>query len=231
MSFLGDSIEMPSVFFETDGDNRLPDDEGLPEYILPEEDEGEDSPDDDRRAGPWSLLFKIMISPVEGWKSLRRSKISADSVGFGLFLPISVVAGLSDFLGLIYDPHIATLNVVIMSVLTFMSYFIGYFIAAFASRILLPRGMKDFLYTGFGKAFAMISISTLALFHIILECLPIFEPIFYFLPLWTIYIIIKGMKFVKIREDRSSYTLGVVCVTLVGAPIFVDWVFSLFSFQ
>lgn len=229
MNSPGGSLEIPAVFRDSEDDYNLPDDDGV-EYRLPDE-ENEEERETDPKRDPWSLLFKIMISPVEGWKDLRRSGLTPDNVGFGLFLPLSILAALSDFITLIYDPHIGWINVIVNSLLTFISYFFGYFIAGFASKILLPKRMKEFLYTNFGKAFAMFSISTLALFHILLEILPIFEPIFYFLPLWTVYIIVKGMKFVKIQEDKSSYTLGVVCVTIVGAPIFVDWIFSLFSFQ
>lgn len=213
----------------SEDDHDFREDDGLHEYRLPE-DEDERGDDDTPSRNVWALFFGIMMNPVEGWKDLRRSGISVDRIGFGLFLPVSAAAALSDFCKLYYDSNISFLEILINAVLTFISFFIGYFIAVVASKILLPKETKNFLFTNFGKAMAMLSISTLALFHIADEILPIFEPIFYFLPLWTVYIIVKGMKFVKIRENRSSYTLGVMCVTIVGAPIFVEWVFSLFSF-
>lgn len=180
--------------------------------------------------GAWELLFKIMAAPVEGWKELRRCGIHVDKIGFSLFLPLTLAAAFSDFFTFYYDTNISFIEVLINAVITFISFFIGYFMAGFFSKILLPRGMKGLPFSNYGKALTMISMSTLAIFHILDEALPIFEPIFYFLPLWTIYIIVKGMKFVKIIENRSSYTLGVMCVTIVGSPIFVEWFFSLFSF-
>ena len=217
-----------TVMGMSDSDNYPEDDDSRFNYVLPDEDESETGGEDKDpgKANPWVLLAGIMISPVEGWKALRRSGVTADTIGFKLFLPASLLAGISDFCRLIYDANIGVIDVVISAILTFISFFIGYFFATFSSRILLPKVIDNFLFTDFGKAFSMVSISTLALFHILKELIPIFEPIFYFLPLWTVYIIVKGMRFVKIPQNRSSYTLGVVCVTIVGAPIFVEWAFS-----
>lgn len=232
LSYQGGSA-LAEPFFRVVPERHDPDDYNLPDndddsrfnYLLPDDEEPDDrkgNPD----VSPWIILFKIMTNPVEGWKSLRRSSLTPDLVGNHLFLPLTVLAGLSALCQFYYDSNISVISVLINAVLIFSTYFIGYFIAQVASRFLLPKGTKGFLYSPFGKIFSMISISTLALFQILKEVFPFFEPILYFFPLWTVYIIVKGMKFVKIRENKSSYTLGVMCVTIVGAPIFVAWLFS-----
>lgn len=229
MNSPGDNILLTPSLMDSGADSRQPENDGLQEYVLPEE-EPRPSPPSSPQINLWSLMAKIMISPIEGWKDLRRNKITPDSVGFGLFLPIVTIAALSDFILLIYDPHIEVLKVIFNCIITFVSFFIGYFISGFLAKLLLPSPVKPLPFSNFGKCMAMISIATLALFHVLGELLPIFEPIFYFLPLWTVYIIVKGMKFVRISENRSTYTLGVMCVTIVGSPIFVEWCFSLLSF-
>lgn len=205
------------------------------EYYIPDPDEHKDSTLDSKKQvekteeGPkngFMMLFSIMSNPVQGWKELRRSKNTASSLTMQLLLPICILAGVSDFCELFYDSNLSLSQVSLTCVYTFFTFFLSYYLSVVINVIFLPKVSKSYATSRYGEMMSIVGISTLALFHITESLLPIFDMIFAFLPLWTIYLIIKGMGFVKVKNNKGTYTLGVVCVSIICSPLLTDWLFS-----
>lgn len=214
---------------QEDDSNQDEDEYPEVEYILPEDDPEEKRKNEgnyDSFSEIFLLLFHIMTNPVSGWKELRRSKLQAGTLVVKMLLPLCIIAGLSDFLMMLYDSNQIFADTAINCVFTIFTYFLSYYIAIVLCLVFLPKASKKFPTSRYGEMLACISVSTLALFHIAEEVLPIFDMILVFLPLWTIYLIFKGMGFVKMSESKSTYTLGVVCVALICSPLLVSWAFS-----
>lgn len=171
-------------------------------------------------------LIRIMVQPVEGWKHFRRERFSIEDIGSRCFFPLCGVAALSQFFSVVYNSQLSLRLIVTKALVAFVAYFLGYYVSLLFSRILLPGSMKDFVNTPFGKGFAMMMMATLALFHIIRMAVPVLEPVLIFLPLWTIYMICRGCRFIKMPADRQSYVTATLCVCILGAPWLVYWAFS-----
>lgn len=200
------------------------------DYYDPEDDEP-DAPDPDaeyqkQSGGVWSMLFTTMVNPVNGWKAFRRSKITSNALTLKLLLPCCAAAGLSEYFSLIYDPLVGLGATTITAIVTFFLYFASYYLAQLLARIFLPKVMKGLPSTRYGEILAMVGISTLALFHVPVSIFWYLNELLVFLPLWTIYLIFKGMKFVKMEEGKSTYTIGVECVAILCAPLLLEYIFS-----
>lgn len=179
-----------------------------------------------KRKTPLELMFGIMLNPVEGWKSLRRSKYTPDEISAKCFYPLSALAAASQFVALVYHPDMEMSDILVKALITFICFFFGNFIILPLLKILLPKSIKDFSETDFGKEFVMMMLSTLALFYVAITLLPMIEPVLVFLPLWTIYLISKGTKFIKIPKDKTVGATGMLCVVIIGTPLLVNWIFT-----
>lgn len=214
--------------------SSIPDDGGDSGDEEDEEDENvEDEEDGDASSGGSGrpslagVLIRLLTSPVEGWKALRRGRFTPEEVASSLFYPLCGAAAIADFACYFYDINVQLTDVLIEALGTFLSYFLGFYLSSLGLKILLPGRIKSFPDSAPGRIFIMAALSTMALFHIFLVALPMLEPVLFFLPLWTAYVIVRGTRFVKAPEDKRSYTAGTLCLAIIGSPILISWAFSL----
>lgn len=175
---------------------------------------------------PLKILFKVMATPVEGWKALRRAKLPLEDVGNRCFYPITGVAALSQFSILFFDVAAGVQQAVVAALVTFISFFFSYFLMAPLGRLLMPRGSKDFLESTFGKELTMLLLSTLALFYTLYTLVPPLQPVLVFLPIWTVYLVTRASRFIKADQSKRNTVAGMFAVLIVGTPLLVNWVFS-----
>ena len=86
----------------------------------------------------------------------------------------------------------------------------------------MPKA-EYFQTNDFGKVLIVISLSTLSLFGTLTVLLPMLWSFMIFIPLWTIYIISRGAKFLKFPENiQMTYTF-ILCLLIVGIPSVLSW--------
>ncbi|MDE5870288.1 MAG: YIP1 family protein [Muribaculaceae bacterium] len=194
-----------------------------------EEDETDEEEDDDeiKNGGSlYTLLFKIMSTPVEGWKEFKRRKYSVEEVSSRCFYPLVALAALSEFAAMIYTT--VTLSVSLLNAISaFIAFFFGYFTIILLCGLLLPKAARNVFKTDLGKGFVMINLSTLALFFTALNLFPMIDAVLVFLPIWTIYLIYKGVKILRIPNDIESRTKIVLTFLIIGIPLLWEWLVGL----
>lgn len=207
---------------DVDGDEEE-DEEG-------KEDEERDSADDSkqkRTTNPLILLLEMMMNPVSGWKKIRRARLTPEKVASGCFYPLIGIAAASCFMECVYESAVTLSMGMVNAVKVFISLFFGNFVVLMAMRIFLRGEYKSVPDTTFGKEYVMMLLSTLALFLTLYECLPMIGPILVFLPLWTIYLAIRGIRFFRFPEEKQSLWTTLICLSLLGAPIGVYYIFDI----
>lgn len=108
-------------------------DDVCPEPGNAEEDNGEpkEKPEEGKPSrSPWKLFLRVLMNPVEGWKELKRSKVTAAEFGWKFFYPILLIAALSYIAMPVYGIEFSTARIVSDIVITFMSLLLSNFIAA-----------------------------------------------------------------------------------------------------
>lgn len=174
----------------------------------------------------FGVLFRIMFNPVEGWKALRRSHINVEKIQSACFYPLLAVLAVCNFVEFFYSVNVSLTSVVTQAVVDFVSFFFAYLSIPIMLTWFFTKENIEKIEESYGKKFILISLSTLVLFSIMIKLLPILWPILIFLPIWTIYIMFKGVRFFRFskNEEMKFYILSVVGV--IGTPILIDWILN-----
>lgn len=171
---------------------------------------------------PFYSLLKIMFSPIEGWKTLRRQNAIPEEMLNGCYYPILALMASSFFLLLFYYPSYSLTTVITKAIICFVAYFFGYFAILLIFKLILSKRTKHNFETNFGKSFVIISLSTLAVFKIMSNIIPVLWPLLIFMPIWTVYLMFKGMRFFKLPKKISPFFLIVVYGSVLGIPALID---------
>ena len=89
--------------------------------------------------------------------------------------------------------------------------------------ILFPLSVKEALKKDIGKEFVMMNLSTLALFLAAMNIFPMIDAILVFLPLWTVYLIYKGVKILRVPVMLEARTKVILIFLIIGIPLFWNW--------
>ena len=188
------------------------------------EDEAEEIADKTEKVrSPFSFLIKIMFNPVEGWKSLRRSGLSIDSFQSGCFYPLLALMAISKFVDLFYTVDTNISQIITKAVISFVAFFFGNFCIQMVMSWILPKEMAQKFEEKFGKEFTLVALSTLVLFSILTNILPMIWPILIFLPIWTLYIMFKGVRFFKFPVEKEMKFFILVSCAMIGIPSVIEW--------
>lgn len=211
-----DDSSQGEIHFDNENENTL--DSFLQEYNVEEE-------------GNFFNILRIfgllLISPLEGWKAIRRHNLSSNSWAQNCFYPLIALSAVAIFFTKFYNPYSSIEELLIPAVARFISYFFGYFLILLLCQIFLPRSSKILTDSNFGKIFIMAILSSLAAFASINSLLPMLEPVLVFLPLWSAYLIYKGVRFLKLPEHYQARTVIILSIFLIGVPYILNWCFNL----
>lgn len=175
---------------------------------------------------PMTVLFKIMFTPVEGWKALKRAKFKTDLVASGCFYPLIALAAICNIAKMFYESDYSFTDWAKEGLTTFITFFFGYFTVILIGGIILPRKSRGLMKEDIGRQLVMFCMSTLALFSAFTEFLPMIEPVLVFLPIWTIYLIFKGVRVIRVPYEVENSTTGYLCLLIILAPLFWNWLFT-----
>lgn len=175
---------------------------------------------------PFGVLFNIMFNPIEGWKSLRRSSITPESLQSGCFYPLLAFLAVSTFAEFFYSVNANLSKVITQAVVSFVAFFFGYYCIQIILSWFLSKEMGEIFESKFGKEYILISLSTLALFTTITNLFPMLWPILIFLPIWTLYLMYKGIRFFKFPQKEEMKFFVLSGTAMIGIPLLLDWVLN-----
>lgn len=175
----------------------------------------------------FGLLLKTLLNPLAGWKAVRRYKITPEVAQHECFYPLLAFYAISKFAILAYSSKADLSEVIVDAVTAFVSFFFGYFCILMLLKNVMPRIVAEQFETNFGKTLVVFSLSSLCLFFIFTELLPMLWAVLIFLPLWTVYMICRAARFLKVPEERHVMTLGLLNIIIIGMPALLEYVFGL----
>lgn len=209
----------------SDDEEERGDIDDIAEYIYEDEEEPEKRPKGSG-ASPFSLFIKLFISPLKGWKSLKNSTLRPEQVASGCFYPMLALASVSVFMGKFYDSACTLTQMLIDAVGVFISFFIGYFLTMALSRMVLRGDASEKLDGFYGRSWLMYIMSTLALFFIIAQIFPPLEPVVVFLPLYSIYLTLRGVRFLRLKESKEQTVAWTVAILSIAIPSCIYYLFE-----
>lgn len=180
--------------------------------------------DKNKPRNPLLLLFNILMTGTAGWKDLRRSRLKPEQAASGCFYPLIALASVCRFSDWFYLPEFNLSNTLISAVSVFVAFFFSYFAIQVVCRWLFPIEAKSKTENPFFKLLVQYALSSLAIFWIPGELLPILEPLTVFLPIWTAFIITKGIRFLRLPENQINRCMVTIVVSVIIMPYFFFWV-------
>ena len=178
------------------------------EYCIDDEEEDEDDEDMDEE------------QPTE--ESVVSEKKNPSPVRY----PLIALAAISEVSKIFYEANVSVSDWAVDGLITFMTFFFGYFSVLLAGGFMLPSKSRDIIKKDIGKQFVMLAMSSLAIFWIFIQIMPMLEPVLVFLPLWTIYLIYKGVRILRVPEEVENSTTGLLCMLIIGIPVLWNWVLT-----
>ena len=172
---------------------------------------------------PFLLLLNILMTGTAGWKDLRRARFKPEQTATGCFYPLIALAAACRFADWFYHPEFNLSSTLVTAVSIFASFFFSYFAVQVVCRWLFPTPVKGKTETAYFKLMVQYALSSLALFWIPAEILPILEPFTVFLPIWTAFIITKGIRFMMIPEQYYNRCMVTIVVTVIVMPYLFMW--------
>lgn len=172
---------------------------------------------------PLMMLFDILMTGTAGWKDLRRSRLKPEQTASGCFYPLIALASVFKFTDWFYLPEFNLSSTLVGASSVFVSFFFSYFAVQVVCRWLFPASAKSKTETHYFKLIVQYALSSLALFWIPAEILPILEPFTVFLPIWTAFIITKGLRFLRLPEQHQNRCMVTIVITVIVMPYLFMW--------
>lgn len=172
---------------------------------------------------PFFLLLGILMKGTAGWKDLRRSRLKPEQTAAGCFYPLVAIASVCKFADYFYHPEFDLSATLISAASVFASFFFSYFAVLVVCRWLFPMAAKSRTETPYFKLIVQYALASLALFWIPSELLPFLETLTVFLPIWTAFIITKGIRFLRLPEQFHNCCMVTIVVSLILMPYVFMW--------
>lgn len=173
---------------------------------------------------PMKEFFMLLGSPVKGWKAIKRDKGTADAFASQCFYPLLALGAFSQFSAIFYSDASVS-SCLEMAIIVFVSFFCSFFLTVFACRRLMPGDSRLSFARDFGKKFIMAVLGSLVFFYTIYTLLPPIGEILIFLPIYTLYIIFMGVRFLSVPPARLLIASGIISLFSLGLPIAIAYFF------
>ena len=156
---------------------------------------------------------------------------SARQFRFG-FLPCIAVCACSSFVKMLYNGGPGFLGALQMAIITFVSLFLATQSARYAFSVYMPRlcgktGLDDGGYSkGRSMLMIMYCLTFLGLITLVANIVKVRIALIEFLPLYVVFIIWKGWKFVGVEERNLGLFMIMATVSILGSAYLVSFLLN-----
>lgn len=169
-------------------------------------------------SAPILRFLYLLIAPVSGWKKMKNSGYSSDSVARNLFYPLLALMAAACFMTKLYQPDTPIGSILQMAVAQFVSLFAGFFAIMVLAHMFLPETSREKIETRFGKVFVMTILSALSLAATLYSLFPNLGALLIVVPIYVAYIIAKGVRFLRIDAKEQIPATIVMIILSMGVP-------------
>lgn len=173
-------------------------------------------------------LFQLLLSPGNGWEDVSRLGQRPSQIARQGYFPLSALAGASVLLSWIYHGGVSAWSVCMRAVLTFVMFFLSYFVGTFVMSVALAPCVDGRPSMMRAQTFVLYTLGLLALLTLVVYCLPMTAVILFFMPIYVAIIMWKAVRYLKIRPERvGAFMLTAICGVMLP-PLLIYMFFSMF---
>jgi len=167
----------------------------------------------------WLLLLLVFITPANGWRKLKSSRLAPSEYASKMFYPLLGITSLTYFAELFYGEAVGLQSVLTSSIVCFASGFFSYFVIQMLCRVIFSGEIQEMLTGNFGKNVNMSIIAVLCLFVILYNLSPVLQSIIYLLLIYPVYMVSKAMPIILKPKLRTNLALALLIGLNIALPI------------
>lgn len=183
-------------------------------------------------------LLQLIIFPASGWDDIERdNKLHVEGLAEYMrrtfiagLLPLIAVASLAALLGAAYHHSTTLAFATTTAIVTFVKYFVSYYIASFALQMLLPKWTETTATAGTSprkgsdqaSMLTAYSLGYLVLVTLLRNVLPVDLALLMFLPIYVILILWKAREVLDIAESKSGIYLTCTSLIILVVPYLIE---------
>ncbi len=175
-----------------------------------------------------TYLLQLVAAPTKGWEAVAEADIEPRELCSRGFYPLIGIVALSVFIRRIYDDSYTITGLLQDAGITFMQYFITYFLASFIFAIALPSVISDDSGDETRtNTYIIYNLALLAIINLISNCLPMELSIVQFLPLFVILVLWTGLPYLGVQPQYRMRTFFVSLLAVMVPPYALSFLFHL----
>lgn len=172
-------------------------------------------------------LIQLILSPGRGWDDIALSKLTPRSVAVDGFYPLLGVASVSVFIQYFYNSELTLPVLVESAIITFISYFAGYFLASFLFAVFGSKLIEGELDEKRYDLFILFNLSILVLVDIVANCLPMSLALVEIMPLFVLLVMWMGHRYLHVKADKEARFTVFCGLSILVPPFLLEFLFKL----
>lgn len=167
---------------------------------------------------PWLLFLHLLIAPKLGWRRIKSAGFGLEDYARRLFYPLLALMAACRFVDKIYYSGVPLWKLLQEALALFVAGFAGFYLVSLLARMFLPTVTRIKIDSGFGRIYIMTVMGVLALAMTVNELLPWLGMMLLVLPIYSTYILVKGLKPLRVPPDELMPSAIVMTVLCLGVP-------------
>lgn len=184
---------------------------------------GPDTP----RPGVWMPFLHLLIAPRLGWRDIKAARFRVEDYARTLFYPLLALMAACRFVDMFYfhDAHTGTL--LQKALAAFVAGFAGYHLVCLLARTILPAAGRIKIAKAFGHIYILTVMSVLAVTMTLSELLPWLGAMLIVLPIYAAYIMVKGVRLLRVPDEERTLTAVIMTMLCMGVPSIIYFLLEL----
>lgn len=171
-------------------------------------------------------MFQLVLSPIKGWEDVAADKFNGRDLLIKGYIPFIAIASVTVLIKVVYSPEATLIVGLQQMVVCFVKYFVSYYLAAFVFTLFLPTCIEGELSMLKCQTFIIYGLALLALVNIIKNCIPVDLAISFVMPVYVLYILWRGLRYMNISFNGVGTFLLLVIFALIAPPYALQYFFN-----
>lgn len=167
------------------------------------------------------------MSPVHGWEDISYDAPDSRRLVVSALIPWLILVSLSSMLPGVYSGTLTLLSALHSVIATFLMFFITYYLAVAAFSFYMPSLSGGSAREQNNNTLILFSVCLLALIEMIKNCLPVDLGMLNFFPLYVLYIMWRGARYLKVTRSNRLQYVCLAFLTILLPPYILKFIFSL----
>lgn len=170
--------------------------------------------------------LQLILAPVKGWEDVSADGLDDTALLKKGLIPMLAVVALSSLVRLFFDVEASVVGVIQQAIITFIKYFATYYFACLIYTLYLPSCINGEFSLKKCHTFITYGITLLALVNIIENCIPVELAVLYIMPIYVLYILWRGLRYLSVSFDGVGTFLLITILSIIVPPYLLQYLFK-----